>query len=120
LAALFEPQIQGVYVHGGLMSFEALLNEPFLYHPADSIIRGLLRIADLPDIAAELVPRPLRMESLVDGCNRQASRQQLEEAYHLVGLSYARAENPDRFSLKVEKSSADTISRWFRHTLNLP
>ena len=102
------------------MSFEALLNEPFLYHPADSIIRGLLRIADLPDIAAELVPRPLRMESLVDGYNRQASRQQLEEAYHLVGLSYARAENPDRFSLKVEKSSADTISRWFRHTLNLP
>ena len=120
LAALFEPQIQGVYVHGGLMSFEALLNEPFLYHPADSIIRGLLRIADLPDIAAELVPRPLRMESLVDGCNRQASRQQIEETYHLVGLSYARARNPDHFSLEVEESSADTVSGWFRHMFNLP
>ena len=120
LAALFEPQVQGVYVHGGLMSFDSLLNEPFLYHPADSIIRGLLRIADLPDIAAELAPRPLRMESLVDGCNRKASRHQIEKTYHLVGLSYARAEKPDEFSVDVEESSADTISMWFRHMLNLP
>ncbi|MDR4459075.1 MAG: acetylxylan esterase [Nitrospirales bacterium] len=120
LAALFEPQVQGVYIHGGLMSFDALLDEPFLYHPADSIIRGLLRIADLPDIAAELAPRPLRMESLVDGGNRQASRKQIEETYHLVGLSYARAEKPDGFSLEIEKSSADTISLWFRQMFNLP
>lgn len=102
------------------MSFAALLDEPFVYHPADSIIRGLLRIADLRDIAAELAPRPLRMESLVDGCNRKASRHQIEKTYHLVGLSYARAEKPDGFLVDVEESSADTISLWFRHMLNLP
>jgi hypothetical protein len=120
LAALFEPQIQGVYVHSGLMSFAALLDGPFVYHPADSIIRGLLRIADLPDIAAELAPRPLWMESLVDGYNRQASRHQIEKTYHLVRAAYARAEQPDGFSLEVEKSSADTLSKWFRHMFNLP
>jgi dienelactone hydrolase len=111
--ALYEPHIQAVYVHGGLMSYGALLNEPFVYQPADSIIRGLLKIADLPDIAAALAPRPLRMEGLVDGCNRQVSRKQVEETYHLARASYAQTEKPDRFSIEVENASVDTISGWF-------
>ena len=107
--ALCEPHIQAVYVHGGLMSYAALLDEPFVYQPADSIIRGLLRIADLPDIAAALAPRPLWMEGLVDGCNRQVSRKQVEETYHLARASYAQAEKPDRFSIEIENASVDTI-----------
>jgi len=113
LATLFEPQVQGVYVHGGLMSYAALLDEPFVYQPADSIIRGVLKIADLPDIAAALAPRPLRMELLVDGCNRQVSRKQVERTYHLARAAYARAEKPESLSIEVESVSVDKISGWF-------
>jgi hypothetical protein len=113
LTALCEPHIQAVYIHGGLMSYAALLDEPFVYQPADSIIRGILKIADLPDIAAALVPRPLWMEGLVDGCNRQVSRKRVEETYCLARASYAQAEKPDRFSIEVENASVDTISGWF-------
>lgn len=112
LAALYEPHIQAVYVHGGLISYAALLDEPFVYQPADSIIRGLLRIADLPDMAAALAPRPLWMECLVDGCNRQVSRKQAEETYHLTRAAYARAEKPDRLSIEVENASVDKIPKW--------
>ena len=113
IAALYEPLIQAVYVHGGLMSYAALLDEPFVYQPADSIIRGLLKIADLPDIAATLAPRPLRMEGLVDGCNRPISQKQAEETYHLARAAYAQTENPDRISIEVEKASEEKVSQWF-------
>jgi dienelactone hydrolase len=113
LAALYEPHIQSVYVHGSLMSYATLLDEPFVYQPADSIIRGLPRIADLPDMASALAPRPLRMESLVDGCNRQVSRKQAEKTYHLARAAYAKAEKQDRLSIEVEKASVDKISKWF-------
>ena len=116
LAALCEPHIQAVYIHGGLLSYAALLDTPFVYQPADSIIRGLLRIADLPDIAAALAPRPLRMESLVDGCNRPVGRKQAEETYHLARTAYAQAENSDRILIEVEKTCEKEISQWFLST----
>jgi hypothetical protein len=95
------------------MSYATLLYEPYVYQPADSIIRGMLRIADLPDIAAALAPRPLRMECLVDGCNRQANHKQVEATYHLAQAAYAREEKPDRLSIEVEKASVEKISKWF-------
>jgi hypothetical protein len=113
LTALYEPQIQAVYVHGGLLSYATLLKGAFVYQPADATIRGLLRIADLPDIAAALAPRTLRLELLVDGCNRPVSRTQIEETYHLARAAYARTEKPDRLSIDVEKASVDEIVGWF-------
>ncbi len=113
LATLYEPHIQAVYIHGGLVSYAALLNEPFVYQPADSIIRGLLTVADLPDIAAALAPRPLRMEELVDGCNRLVSQKQIQETYHQAQAAYTQAKKPNQLSIEVEKTSADTISKWF-------
>jgi hypothetical protein len=53
------------------------------------------------------------MECLVDGCNRQVSRKQVEETYHLARAAYAQAEKPDRLSIEVEKASAEKISKWF-------
>ncbi len=113
LAALYEPHIQAIYIHGGLINYATFLDEPFVYQPADSIIRGLLKIADLPDIVAAFAPRPLRMECLVDGINRQVSRKQVEETYHLVRAAYARAEKPNQLSIEVEHASVKTIAEWF-------
>jgi len=113
LSALYEPQIQALYVHGGLLSYATLLDQPFVYQPADSIIRGLLRIADLPDMAAALAPRPLRMEGLVDGMNRRVSRTQIDETYRLARAAYARTEKPDQLSIEVEQASVDEIIGWF-------
>ena len=113
LAALYESHIQAVYVHGGLVSYASILDEPFVYQPADSLIRGVLTIADLPDICAALAPRSLRMEGLVDGCNRRVSRTQVEETYYLARSAYARAERPDRLSIEIENASEGNVSMWF-------
>ena len=112
-SALYEPHIQAVYIHGGLLSYESLLEKPFVYQPADSLIRGILTIADLPDICGALAPRSLRIEGLVDGCNRRVSQTQIDETYNLARSAYARAERPDRLLIDIEKASADNISMWF-------
>ncbi|MDH5564575.1 MAG: alpha/beta hydrolase family protein, partial [Nitrospirota bacterium] len=112
LAALYEPLMQAVYVHGSLLSYAALLEDPFVYQPADSIIRGLLKIADLPDIAAALAPRPLWMECLVDGCNRLATPAQLEETHYLARAAYAQMDQSNRVTIQAEKASEENISQW--------
>ncbi|GJL63538.1 MAG: hypothetical protein NPIRA04_21920 [Nitrospirales bacterium] len=114
LAALFEPQIQAVYIQGGLASYETLLNTSYVYQPGDSLIRGLLTVADIPDLAAALAPRALRMEGLVDGSNRQLDTQQIEAMYHRVRSAYGRTdERESHCSINIEKTSSLEISRWF-------
>ncbi len=118
LATLFEPQIQAVYVQGGLASYETLLDKPYIYQPVDSLIRGLLTVADIPDIAAALAPRPLRMEGLVDGSNRQLDAPQIESMYHRARLAYGRAgKSESQCSINIEKTSGLEISRWFANFL---
>src|SRR3990172_639717 len=58
LGGFFERQIRALYIHGGLTGYTALLAEPFFYQPADSIIPGLLSVADVCDLVAALAPRP--------------------------------------------------------------
>jgi len=113
LAALYEPNIQAIYVHGGLLSYAAFLEDPFVYQPSDSIIRGILKVADLPDIAAALAPLPLRMECLVDGINREVSQRAVKESNNLARAIYHQAENQYFLSIQAEKSSGNKISEWF-------
>jgi len=114
LTALFEPQIQAVYAQGGLASYASLQEEPFLYQPVDALMRGLLTVADIPDIAASLAPRPLRMEGLVDGNNRRLDKQQIEEIYHQTRIAYTGTGGEvSQCSIEVERTSSLDMSRWF-------
>jgi dienelactone hydrolase len=69
--ALFDDSVRAVYVRGGLSGFGALLESPFWYVPHDAVIPGALTAGDLCDVAAALAPRPLRMEGMVNGLNRE-------------------------------------------------
>jgi hypothetical protein len=94
LGALFEDDIRAAYVRGGLVSFQSVLENPFCYVPHDAIIPSALTAGDIANVAASLAPRPLRLESIVDGHNRSvtdgALRMALEptrEAYEAAGAS---------------------------------
>ena len=114
LSALYEPHVRAVYIHGGLLSYSALLNSPFLYQPADSIIHHILRIADLPDIAAALAPLPVCIDGLVDGGNRLVRQNEVELAYHMARAQYVSAECSDRLLLEGERAVAGNIWKWFK------
>jgi hypothetical protein len=52
------------------VSYRSILDSPFIAVPYDVILPGVLRGGDVPEAAAALAPRPLKLEDLVDGLNR--------------------------------------------------
>ena len=119
LTALYESHIRVVYARGSLISYASLLDEPFVYHPTDSVMRGLLCTADLSDLAAALSPLPLRMERLVDGANRLVSQEVVQKAYRLTRAAYDVHNNHDRLLLEVEPGSVNDISIWMNSFLQI-
>ena len=79
-AALYEQDVCGVSVRGGLSSFRSILDSPFCSVPFDAIVPGALTVSDLDDVVAALAPRPVRIEASVDGWNRLAPANAVEEA----------------------------------------
>jgi hypothetical protein len=70
VGGLFDERVHAVVSRGGLASFRSVLDSPFLYLPADSVIPGILTVGDIGDVAASLAPRAVRIEAAVDGLNR--------------------------------------------------
>ena len=96
LGALYEDKVCAVYVRGGLSDFTSVVSEQFVYIPPDAVIPGVLTIGDLPDLAAMLAPRPLRMDGLVDGFNRLRTAAEVRDIYRPAQQDYNRAGAADR------------------------
>ena len=88
LSALYEPRIHAVAVHGGLVSFASVLDDTYSYVPQDVIIPGILEAGDLPDVAAALAPRVLRLSALVDGLDRTVPEAALKQQLHPAEEAY--------------------------------
>jgi cephalosporin-C deacetylase-like acetyl esterase len=109
---LFEKDVAAIYVHGGLTSFQSVLQSPFVYVPHDVIVPGGLTAGDLGDLTATLAPRPVRLEGLVDGLNRRASAQVLASSYEPAKAAYASVKATERLQLAEQASSARAMAQW--------
>jgi dienelactone hydrolase len=105
--------IKGIYVRGGLVSYQSLLDSPFLHVPHDVLVPGALTVADLPDLVAALAPRPVRLDGLLDGLNRRVGDQALAEIYAPARDAYRAAKHRDRLTLHVEPASDEQLVQWF-------
>ena len=117
LAALYESDVQVVYIRGGLLSYATFLDEPVIHQPADAIIRDILKVADLPDITAALAPLPVLFTDVVDGCNRLVTKEQIEEVYHMARVEYAAANCTEQLRLGSIETSIATVTKWFKSYL---
>jgi hypothetical protein len=70
LGAIYEGSVRAVAVKRGLISYLSILEDHFAYVPLDTAVPGILEVGDLTDLAASLSPRPLYLDTLVDGRNR--------------------------------------------------
>jgi hypothetical protein len=117
LGALYEDHICAVYVRGGLSDFQCVLAHQFVYVPHDVVIPGLLTTGDLPDLAAPVAPRPLRLDNLVDGFNRLRSAGDVRTIYQPAVRSYQDAGSADKL---VIQETTDRASRWLLDELRGP
>jgi hypothetical protein len=65
-AAALDPKIESIYLAGGLVSFQDVVNTEFYSHPFANFVPGLLNHTDLPDIAASIAPRRITLAGFVD------------------------------------------------------
>jgi hypothetical protein len=108
LGALYDSNVKAVAVRNGLVDYGSILDDAFVYVPADITIPGLLEAGDLPDIEAALAPRPIVLEDLIDGKNRLVPiadlHRQLEPLYDAYR---ARPEN-----LTVRSGQESGVAVW--------
>jgi cephalosporin-C deacetylase-like acetyl esterase len=109
--ALCRNHVRAVYVHGGLVGYQSVLESPFCYVPHDVIVPGALTAGDLCDVAGTLAPRPLRLEALVDGRNQRIPAEKLRTSLEPTRKAYAATSN--RLQLEVERSADNSLAEWF-------
>jgi dienelactone hydrolase len=83
LTALYEDRVRAVAGSGGLVSFISILEDRFCHIPQDVIVPGILEVTDLGDIVASIATRPLLLENMVDGRNRNVRFDAMQQEYDI-------------------------------------
>jgi hypothetical protein len=65
-AAALEPSIAGLYLHGGLISFQSIVETEVYTHPFANFVPNLLKHTDLPELIAGLAPRQVVIAGATD------------------------------------------------------
>jgi len=111
LGALFDEEIAGVYVHGGLASFQYVLQTQQVFIPHDVVIPDVLSTGDLSDLAAVLAPRPLCLVGLVDGLNSRLDREKANTAFETALRNYQQLGKEQSIVIQDTASSPAAILR---------
>jgi hypothetical protein len=65
-AAALDPSIQGLYLCGGLVSFQNLIETEVYNYPFANFIPNLLNHTDLPKLATSMAPRKVVLAGTID------------------------------------------------------
>jgi hypothetical protein len=107
LFGLFEDDTVVVFARNGLVSYRSLLDSPFVQVPLESIVPGVLREVDLPDLVAALAPREVVLERPADGRGRLVPEAAAKTIYAPVLRAYGEAASQDRVQFFDEPPKPD-------------
>jgi dienelactone hydrolase len=111
LGGLYEDDVRTIAVRSGLVSFASMLESNFGYVPQDVVVPGILEAGDIADVAGALAPRPLLLESMVDGLDRLVPQPELERQLQPVSQAY-RKTAPGALSIQSSGKPSD-LPNWF-------
>jgi hypothetical protein len=76
-------RVRAVLARGALVSYASVLERRYFYIPQDAIVPGILNVADMSDIAAELRKDKIALlaEDLRDGNNRAITAERVEQEW---------------------------------------
>ena len=82
-----------------LVSYHALAVNEFREQPPGVFVSGILQVCDLPEVAACVAPRPLKLVSVVDEKLRPLFYDQVADEYGLTRQVYARFDADSSFEI---------------------
>jgi pimeloyl-ACP methyl ester carboxylesterase len=80
-AAALAPEIDAVYLAGGLISWSSLLEVDDYREPFANFLPGVLKRTDLPFIARSVLPRSVIIAGAVDGAGKTVDRETAARLY---------------------------------------
>jgi dienelactone hydrolase len=79
--AALEPEIDRLYLAGGLVSFQSIVETEDYDHPFGNFVPNLLLHTDLPELAASLAPRRVVIAGAVDGAGKTMAQEDVRKQY---------------------------------------
>ena len=80
-AAAIEPAIDGLYLAGGLVSFQSIVDTEDYDQPFGNFVPNLLLHTDLPELAASLAPRRVVLAGAVNGAGHRLAPDEVRKYY---------------------------------------
>jgi len=114
LATALDPRITAAVCHRGLLSYATMSSASGTLLGADLIIRGVLKAFDLPDIAASIANRQLRIIDPVDAMNRPVEIASVRNTYQRTTDAYARKGAAARFQILTAGADGDLAGIYFK------
>lgn len=100
--AATDERVKAVTLDGGLVSWDNVLRTPVSHNQLASVVPGVLKEYDLPDLAEFVAPRRLTIRNPVDAAGKPLSKEAAEEAYKGVRAAYKAAKAEDKFTLVID------------------
>jgi len=80
-AAALDPGIDSLYLAGGLISYRSIVETEEYTHPFANFVQGVLAKTDLPQLAASLAPRRVRLAGAVDAAGKPVDPTEARRIY---------------------------------------
>ena len=109
LGALYEPRVRTIAVRNGLTGYASILDDAFVYVPAEITVPGFLEVGDIADVEAALAPKPMLLEDPIDGKDRVVPAGDLRA--RLEPLYRAYREAPSNLSIRSGERSSQ-VAAW--------
>jgi len=106
-AAAFTLSIDGIALVDPCSSYRDVVAEQ-LYAPRyiETFVPGALKHYDLPFLAATLAPRPLVLQSVLNGAGKPADPDRIRDEYEIVNTAYQQHNAANRLCLSAESPAA--------------
>jgi dienelactone hydrolase len=101
-AAALDSRIKEVTLEKSLISWSAVTRTPITYNQLTNVVPGALRVYDLPDLAALIVPRRLTIKGSVDPQLKNVTQAALDEAYRTSKEAYTKQKAEKQLTLHAE------------------
>jgi cephalosporin-C deacetylase-like acetyl esterase len=89
-AAALEPNIRKVTLDHALVSWSNVAHTPITVNQLSSVVPNVLRVYDLPELAATLAPRPLTIRNPLNAALAAVGQPELEHAYRTCREAFER------------------------------
>lgn len=98
-AAAIDERITSVISNDALITDKSLIVDPVYNHGVEVFIPHVLKHYDLPDIAALIAPRPLKLVSLVDHKKEAVETEIVAQEYNWTAEVYKLLNSAEKFSI---------------------